>query len=82
MTWGFRLILFWSFLGLFFLIQALRSSYQHLRDRDWSSRPITKVGSTAMNNFDDNDDIVDNSSRSYQNHNHHQEVAAVHKNRH
>jgi hypothetical protein len=34
MTWGFRLVLFWSFFSLFFLIRALLSSYQHLKDRD------------------------------------------------
>ena len=27
MTWGFRLILFWSFLSLFFLFSALQASY-------------------------------------------------------
>mmetsp|Transcript_25537 Transcript_25537/g.42813 ORF Transcript_25537/g.42813 Transcript_25537/m.42813 type:complete len:1106 (-) Transcript_25537:8-3325(-) len=38
MTWGFRLVLFWSFLSVFFLIQALLASYQHLRDRDRGHR--------------------------------------------
>ena len=34
MTWGFRLILFWSFISVTFLISALFASYQHLKDRD------------------------------------------------
>jgi len=34
MTWGFRLVLFWSVFSLFFLLRALSASYQHLKDRD------------------------------------------------
>lgn len=34
MTWGFRLVLSSSFISVFFLSNALLSSYQHLRDRD------------------------------------------------
>lgn len=34
MTWGFRLVLFWSFLSVAFLLLALFAAYQHLKDRD------------------------------------------------
>lgn len=34
MAWGFRLILFWPFVSLSFLVCALLASYQHLRDMD------------------------------------------------
>ena len=38
MTWGFRLVLFWSFISVFCLLSALAASYQHLRDRDRRGR--------------------------------------------
>jgi hypothetical protein len=28
MTWGFRLVLFWSFFSLYFLVCALKASYR------------------------------------------------------
>jgi len=34
MSWGFRLVLFWPFVSLFFLVSALLASYQHLKDMD------------------------------------------------
>jgi hypothetical protein len=34
MTWGFRLVLFWSFFSVYGLLSALFASYQHLKDRD------------------------------------------------
>jgi hypothetical protein len=32
MTWGFRLVLFWSFFSLYFLLNALRASYVRSRN--------------------------------------------------
>jgi hypothetical protein len=32
MTWGFRLVLFWSFFSLYFLLNALRASYARSRN--------------------------------------------------
>lgn len=34
MTWGFRLVLFWSVFSVYGLINALFASYEHLKDRD------------------------------------------------
>jgi hypothetical protein len=43
MTWGFRLVLFWSFFSVYGLLSALFASYQHLKDRDRGrGRPIRR----------------------------------------
>lgn len=34
MTWGFRLVLFWSGFGAFFLFNALRSAYAQLQEKE------------------------------------------------
>lgn len=44
LTWGFRLVLFWSVISLFFLLKALGASYQHLKDRD-RGRSLRRRGS-------------------------------------
>jgi hypothetical protein len=37
MTWGFRLILFWSFFAVVFLVLALYASYQSANDKSQQS---------------------------------------------
>lgn len=40
MTWGFRLVLFWSGFSALFLVNALRASYRQLRDREEKQRQL------------------------------------------
>lgn len=42
MTWGFRLVLYWSSLGAIFMVNALRASYQQLREREEIQRQLTR----------------------------------------